>query len=145
MPTPEMSDTTEALAARANVVSSRLASAIGALERRGRRALEVRKRLLCQTRVVRVLGVALVAGIAALALAQAITSEQRRRHQRWLMLRRAWTHPERVAIRKRSVLRRAAGALLVAGGEFLAMRALALLMRREEREARPTGRPLLVR
>jgi hypothetical protein len=90
---------TQALTARADVARSRLAATLGALQKRRQEVFELPGQLVRNGRVAGILVAGLTAGaIVAFAVYRyrSSTSGRRLRHERWLLLQRAWEHPERV-------------------------------------------------
>jgi hypothetical protein len=115
---PNADDEATVLAARADVARSRLFAALSALDRRRRRSIA---RVTRPLELLPVLAIGCVAGLLAVALYRAAARRPRGR-ERWRMLQRAWTHPERLARPERSVLGELARAALFGAGRLLVAR-----------------------
>jgi hypothetical protein len=101
---PSPKQTAELLAVRANIARSRLSAALGALDRRGREALDLRLQLSRHAGLIRTGAVVCVTGIVAFAAWRVAMARRRRGYERWRMLRRVWSHPELAAQPKASFL-----------------------------------------
>jgi len=86
----------EVLAMRADWARAKLVRALGALDERRREALGTGEQLKEKLAIVAVVGAVVALGGAAFWLYRAATAASRRPHERALMLRRAWRHPDRV-------------------------------------------------
>jgi hypothetical protein len=118
-PTPEADASAAPLIERADAARTRLATALGALERRGRHALDVRSELVRYARLARGVIVAFTAATAVAVVVNALVARRHRARARWRMLERAWTHPERVAVRRRGTVSAAIGAIGRIAGRLL--------------------------
>ncbi len=139
--TPEPDPRAASLILRADAARSRLATAIGALERRGRHVLDAPREFVRYARLARCVVVGLTTAIIAIAVVNAFAARRHPARARWRMLGRAWTHPERVAVRQRGAVSATIGAVAKAAARLLFAY---LTAHRSSREADGTGNARLV-
>jgi hypothetical protein len=106
------------LLARADVARSRLFAALSALDRRRRHSIAQVTRPL---EFLPVLAIGCVAGLLAVVAYRA-AARRRRGEERWRMLQRVWTHPERLARPERTIVADVARAALVGAARLLVAR-----------------------
>jgi hypothetical protein len=119
---PELPDEESTrLTARANALRSGLSETLHAIDGRWREVSSLRVRIVGLSAAAAPFALVLTSGILAIGVYRLATARERRRFLRWEALRRAWTHPEDVAVHGGgSTLRKLAGAVAM-----LALRAFA--------------------
>jgi hypothetical protein len=121
---PSHEETADTLAFRANLARSRLAATLSALDRRRREVFNVPLQVTKHLGIVAAVVAIGVTGVVALGVYRAATAQRRRRYERWRMVRRVWTHPERAAPREPSLLGSLARTLLLGAARAIATRVL---------------------
>ena len=114
-----------ALTLRANLARSRLAATLSALDRRRREVMNLPLQVGKHMGVLAAVAGACVVGIVIVGVYRATTAAKRRRHERWQMVRRMWTHPERAARLEETTLGKLGQTLLLGAARLVVGRLLA--------------------
>jgi len=113
------------LTARADLARSRLSATLSALDRKRHDVLDVPLQLTKHIALVGAVAGAAIAGIAVFGIYRMATSGRRVRHERWLLLQRAWSHPDRVAPKEPSLFAKLAKAGAVALARYVVAKVMA--------------------
>jgi hypothetical protein len=118
-------DDRDALVVRASLARSRLSATLETLARKRHELLDLPVQASKHVVLIGSVAGACLAGLAAVAIYHLATARRTRRHERWLLLQRAWDHPERVAPKRAPLVLRVAEVVALLAARQLAVRWLA--------------------
>ena len=114
----------ELLTLRADKVRSKLSATLDALDRRRREVVNLPLQMKKHLVLVAAVAGACVVGVVVFGIHRARTAPRRLRQERWRMLHRVWTHPERTARPEETALGKLARSLLIGAARLVAARLL---------------------
>ncbi len=131
---PHLDDDKMLLTARADRARTRLSAALSALDRRRHEALDLPLQVTKHAGAVAAVAAVCVAGVVVMGIFRAATAARRRRRERWLVVRRVWAHPERIAQPEETLMGRVARVAAVGLARFVLSRVLAAAEHEGEKE-----------